>query len=174
MNDSDRHQEDEAISSTMEQGETFAAIVERRLSRRAFLKGTVAASAVVIGAKMAGTPTSVSAQEGKFALSFKPIPPSSGPDPLLAEGYSEQVLISWGDPIAPGAPALDLNKQSVATQEKQFGYNCDFVGFLPVPFGSGRSDLGLLVVNHEYTNEELMFAGYSADNPTKDQVDVAQ
>ena len=35
----------------------------------------------------------------------------------------------------------------------QFGYNSDYVGVLPLP-GRRRA---LLVVNHEYTNEELMF-----------------
>src|SRR5262245_54153243 len=123
----DQHQEEEPISSTEGQGETFLAIAERRLSRRAFLKGAVTASAVVVGATMAGETTVASAQEGKFALSFKSIEPSAGPDPLLAEGHSEQVLIAWGDPVVPGAPALDVNKQTAAAQEQQFGYNCDYV-----------------------------------------------
>ncbi len=56
-----QHQEDQPISSAEGQGETFEVIVERRLSRRAFLKGAVAASAVVVGAKLAGTPTPASA-----------------------------------------------------------------------------------------------------------------
>ena len=34
----------------------------------------------------------------------------------------------------------------------QFGYNCDYVGVLPLDRRTA-----LLVVNHEYTNEELMF-----------------
>jgi uncharacterized protein len=174
MADQYQNEHDQPLSASDGQGETFEAIVERRLSRRAFLKSAVAASAVVVGAQIAGASSVANAQEGKFALSFTPIIPSSGPDPLLAAGYSERVLISWGDPIIAGAPALDINNQSAAAQEKLFGYNNDFVGFLPVPQGSRRSDLGLLVVNHEYTNEELMFPGYSADSPTKEQVDIAQ
>jgi secreted PhoX family phosphatase len=172
MTDIDRDAEDEPIYSADGRGETFTEIVERRMSRRMFLKG-IAASAVVVGAGLAHAPPTASAQEGKLALSFKPIGPSAGPDPLLAEGYNEQVLISWGDPLFADAPALDVNNQTAASQAQQFGYNCDYVGFLPVPFGSGRSDLGLLVVNHEYTNEELMFAGYDSKNPSKAQVDVA-
>jgi secreted PhoX family phosphatase len=172
MSDIDRQPDDEPVYSTEGRGETFTEIVERRMSRRMFLKG-VAASAVVVGAGLASTPPTSSAQDGKLALSFKPIGPGKGGDPLLAEGYSERVLISWGDPLFANAPALDVNNQTAASQERQFGYNCDYVGFLPVPFGSGHSDLGLLVVNHEYTNEELMFAGYDSKNPSKAQVDVA-
>jgi secreted PhoX family phosphatase len=44
--------------------------------------------------------------------------------------------------------------QSPAAQAGQFGYNCDYVAVLPVPGARRRA---LLVVNHEYTNEELMF-----------------
>jgi uncharacterized protein len=39
----------------------------------------------------------------------------------------------------------------------QFGYNNDYLGYIPID-GSRR---GLLVVNHEYTNEELMFPSLS-------------
>ena len=39
---------------------------------------------------------------------------------------------------------------------KQFGYNNDYVAFIPIgDDGNG----GLLCVNHEYTNEEIMFPG---------------
>ena len=117
MSDIDRHAEDEPVYSTEGRGETFTEIVERRMSRRTFLKG-VAASAVVVGAGLSGTTSTASAQEGKFALSFKPVGPSAGPDPLLAEGYSEQVLISWGDPLFTDAPALDVNNQTAAAQAK--------------------------------------------------------
>jgi len=43
----------------------------------------------------------------------------------------------------------------VERQKKCFGYNADFVGFFKL-----TSDRALLVVNHEYTNPELMFKDF--------------
>ena len=50
-------------------------------------------------------------------------------------------------------------RQSAAAQKRQFGYNNDFLGYIPMPGATEPSRHGLLVVNHEYTNEELIFPG---------------
>jgi hypothetical protein len=83
----------------------------------------------------------------------------------------------WGDGVVPGAPAFDPITHTAAAQLKQYGYNNDYVGFVPLPFGSNSSDHGLLCINHEYTDEELMFPGYGKHDTgfsrvTKDIVDV--
>ena len=54
------------------------------------------------------------------------------------------------------APAFDPRHQSVEKQLRQFGYNNDFIGFVSL---DGEATRGLLCVNHEYTNEEVMFPG---------------
>ena len=44
-----------------------------------------------------------------------------------------QVVIRWGDPVVAGAPAFDPANQTAAAQEKQFGYNNDYLGLYPLP-----------------------------------------
>ncbi len=77
----------------------------------------------------------------------------------VAEGYDVKVLMRWGDPVLKGAPAFDPVRQTAAAQQMQFGYNSDYLGYFPMPGAANPSQHGLLVVNHEYTNEELMFQG---------------
>lgn len=74
----------------------------------------------------------------------------------VAEGYDADILLRWGDAVLPGAPEFDPAKQTAEAQSKQFGYNNDYVGFIPL---DGADYHGLLVVNHEYTNPHLMFPG---------------
>ncbi|MEO3776116.1 PhoX family phosphatase [Micromonospora sp. B11E3] len=95
---------------------------------------------------------------GSGALTFTPIPPNRLDSLVVPDGYDHAVVIRWGDPVVPGAPEFDLHGQTAAKQARQFGYNNDFVGVLPLDKQGRRA---LLVVNHEYTNEDLMFPGFT-------------
>ncbi|MEH1012345.1 PhoX family phosphatase [Micromonospora sp. CPCC 206060] len=110
-------------------------------------------------------------RSGSGALTFKPIPPNRLDNLVVPNGYDHSVVIRWGDEVVPGAPDLDVHQQTAASQSKQFGYNNDFVGVLPLDRKGRRA---LLVVNHEYTNEELMFPGFTShDALSVEQVKAA-
>ncbi len=134
--------------------------------RRALLAGTTG---------LALAPRRGSAS-GPSSLTFAEVPPGIGPSHAIAPGYDAQVLIRWGDPVLPGAPAFDPVRQSAAAQAAQFGTNADFLAFLPLPAGSTASDRGLLWANHEYPQSNMMFPGLtekgSAMRVTQEQVDI--
>ena len=164
--------EDDAfeIDSNQGTGDTFADVLSRRLNRRGLIKaaatvGAIGAGFAVTGPKLVSA-TPVAEAAGRVGLlGFAPISLDAGPDPVVAQGYRVLPFLRWGDPLTADAPDFDSTKQSAAAQARQVGYNCDWIGFLPLPAGSKSSDHGLLVVNHEYTNPELMFADYMAPNP---------
>ncbi|MFC7592284.1 PhoX family protein [Nonomuraea antimicrobica] len=87
----------------------------------------------------------------------------------VPNGYKSSVVVRWGDPVLPDAPAFDFDNQTADAQNKQFGYNCDYVTLFPM----GR-DRALLWVNHEYTDESLMFRGYTGGAAaTEEQIKIA-
>ena len=138
---------------------TMGDVINQRYGRRSVLRGALAVSA--IGA-IAGPGALMSSREAQAAtprVSFSEIEHGADGTHHVAEGYNADILIRWGDPVIPGAPAFDPYNQTSWAQEQQFGYNNDYLGYLPLPMGSNNSDHGLLFVNHEYTNEELMFPG---------------
>jgi hypothetical protein len=123
------------------------------------------------GAAAAQADTFAAPTGGPSSLTFKPIPPNQLDSLIVPNGYDHAVVIRWGDPVVPGAPAFDVRRQTPAAQAKQFGYNNDFVAVLPL---DRRGERALLVVNHEYTNEELMFPAYTGpDSLTVDQLKIA-
>jgi len=164
----------EHIGSNPSTEPSIGEIIERRFSRRDAMRG-------LFGAAAATALSSVAAGEaeaaGPSSFTFKEISHSYDGTHHVPEGYEVQVLVRWGDPIMAGAPAFDVNNQTAAAQAMQFGYNCDYTDYKPLPQGSTNSEHGLLVVNQEYTNTNLMFAGIgegrgAAMRSTKAQVEV--
>ncbi|MEE1930120.1 PhoX family phosphatase [Streptomyces sp. TRM 70351] len=108
--------------------------------------------------------------DGAKGLRFEPVAPNTADAVTVPEGYAQNVVLRWGDPILRGAPAFDPDRQSARAQAGQFGYNNDFLSLLPL---RGEHRRQVLFANHEYTNEELMFSGYDSANPTREQVEIA-
>ncbi|SDJ85729.1 hypothetical protein SAMN04487820_102392 [Actinopolyspora mzabensis] len=101
---------------------------------------------------------------------FDPVPPNTQDRVVIPEGYEQQVVIRWGDPVLHSAPEFDFWNQTPEAQQAQFGYNNDFAGLIPLDNAGIHN---LLVVNHEYTTETHMFADYDPDKPTEQQVRTA-
>ncbi|MGH8906473.1 MAG: PhoX family protein [Egibacteraceae bacterium] len=147
--------------------EPFEAVVARVISRRTLLKGGLAA-AVVLGTGCATGPAgSPRAVGGDGSLGFTPIEPGMLDDVVVPDGYAWEALIRWGEPILRSAPDFDFNAQTPQAQAGQFGYNCDYVAFLPT-----TGDEGVLWVNHEYTNSAIMLPGWSPQAPAREHVDI--
>ncbi|MFJ4689170.1 PhoX family protein [Streptomyces sp. NPDC088789] len=159
-------------------------VIAGALSRRSVMR----AAAVVTAATAAGSALSVgAAPEAQAApgaaaaakrhgrdrsargLRFTPVAPNTADAVTIPDGYRQNIVIRWGEPILRGAPAFDPDRQSAKAQAGQFGYNNDFLALLPVP---GERHRQILVVNHEYTDEVLMFRGYDSDNPTREQAEI--
>lgn len=158
----------------------FNDLLAERLTRRDVLRGSAAAGALAVAPGFVG-----SVFEGKAyaagtasSLGFTELKRVYDETHHVAPGFKAQVLARWGDRVLPGAPEFDPEKQTPEAQGQQFGYNNDFVAFLPLPLGSNSSENGLLFVNHEYPNPHVMFPGLIAKEDeagktmSKEQVDI--
>ncbi len=157
-------------------GDIIAARMSRRAAVRGLLAGGAAAAASGVVPLRVFSKAALAAAGDPSTLTFRQAEHAIMDDHHVAPGYSAQVLIRWGDKVLGDAPEWSPSAQSADAQEKQFGYNNDFVAFLPLPAGSQSSDHGLLCVNHEYTDAELMFPGLTIkdklDKLTREQVDI--
>jgi uncharacterized protein len=155
-------------------GDVVAEVVSRRSMLRAGAVLTVAAAGAATGVAAAAPAAASTGQGwsggGRNPLGFTPVAPNVEDRVVTPPGYDQRVVIRWGDPVLPGAPRFDFDRQTAAAQAKQFGYNNDFCGLVPMP---GHRDRWLMVSNHEYTTESHMHRGYDEASPTREQVEIA-
>ena len=140
---------------------TIGDVIQKAFSRRSMLKAAGAGALVVaVGPLTPAMAAEMPAEEWQpdpdAPLTFEPVEQNLLDELVTAAGYQYAVVLRWGDPVERDAPDFDVDAQSAEAQAKQFGYNCDYIGLLPIGRDGHR---GLLVVNHEYTDEQLMFPG---------------
>ena len=159
----------------------FRDVVRTAVSRRSVLK-TSAGAAVAVGATSllaacgdSGSSESASSSgaasgDAMPGMNFAAVAPNTEDAVVIPDGYRQEVVIRWGDPILPGAPEFDFANQTPEAQAGQFGFNNDFAGLIPV---DGVADHHYLVANLEYPTEPFMFAGYKEGEPTEQQARIA-
>ena len=156
---------------------TFAEIDALRVSRRDVLRGGLGAAAIALagpampGAAFAQSSTPASASSP--LLGFTSVPLSTADTVVVPPGYTVDVVYAWGDPIGDGPRFKPDASNTAADQEQQAGMHHDGMHFFPLPKGSGSSTRGLLVVNHEYTDDGLLHPGgfepWTAEKVAKSQ-----
>jgi secreted PhoX family phosphatase len=134
---------------------TFAEIARRQLTRRSLLISTGAiAAASALPATDLLTPAAAAPKVA--GLAFDPIKPVDElvDNLIVPRGYQWHTILRWGDPLFSDAKPFDPELPDSEAQERQFGYNNDYLDIL-VTDRLGRR--ALLCCNHEYTNREIMF-----------------
>ena len=172
------------------QAADLATIMERRLDRRDWLRGAILCGTTVAVTGMAAAseelPAPVMAKSVNIGagtsgnpstLTFAEVAHGIDADIHVAHHYQSNVVVSWGDAIFPALPEFDPAKLTAETQRRRFGYNNDFIAYMPLPRGSQNSERGLLCVNHEYSIAYLMFPGIAdkmdaVKKLTKEQVEI--
>ncbi|GGL32755.1 PhoX family protein [Phycicoccus endophyticus] len=142
------------------ENEYFRDLASRAFTRRRMLGG-VGGGALAVALSPA-SPAAAHRRPGHGhgparGLSFQPIAPVAADVDALTvpRGWTWRPVIRWGDPLSTRAPEFDPEHQSERAQMQQFGYNCDYLDIIETPGTHGRR--ALAVVNHEYTNENIMF-----------------
>jgi len=145
-------------------------------SRRTILAaGLSAAAASGIGLAPEAAEAAQTAPEGTSTLSFTEIEHKLTPTHEVSPGHNVQILLRWGDALTAASPSWAPETQTAAAQKMQFGYDCDFIAFRPLPYGSNSSERGLLCVNHESARNQIMFPGFTkrkVDDVSKVHADI--
>ena len=148
---------------------TLEQLMARRYSRRGFVKTTLAAAVISGAGALAGC------QRSRRPFDFVEIEHGIDTSHHVAPDHDAEVLIRWGDPLFADSLPFDPENQSAEAQERQFGCNNDYIGFLPLepaPDGEARA---LLCINHESANAASMLPNLKPGVPilkTKEQCEL--
>ncbi|MDT8364675.1 MAG: DUF839 domain-containing protein [Nitrosomonas sp.] len=160
----------------------FSSILEKRVSRREVLTGTLSAAvAGVFG--LSGLVKEADAASPRIPaglLAGRPLSPAlAGPDlgfsavPVLRSdtvtvpaGYRAQVLAPWGTPITGTYPEFNPDGNTGSEQEQQAGSNHDGLHYFPFP--DNPNGQGLIGLNHEYIDSNLFHANGASPSPRPD------
>src|SRR5262245_34505833 len=144
--------------SNTSNNESFQDVLDARLSRRGFVSGglTAAAGLALTSADSLLRAVPASAKTRPPAgplLGFSRVPVSTADTVTVPQGYTAEVLIAWGDPIADGPEFKQDASNTADDQAQQWGMHNDGMVYFPID----GSKHGLLAQNNEYADEGLLF-----------------
>lgn len=124
-------------------------LIHYGISRRKMLKKTAILTAGAI-LPFSFFESFLKKEKNNSDIFFEAIKPSSKDELILPEGFSYHIIRKWGDKIS---------------DTEHFGYNNDFVTFLPFKRsdGSVNNNEGIMFVNHEYPIP-LFVSGYTPND----------
>ncbi len=170
------HNVPDEIESNESDNEHFSDVIKVNQKRRQLLQGGFSLAAITILGGPAGCARPLARLEaapvgaGLGLLTFQAVSASMQDTVRVPAGYTVQVLYGWGDPISDGTAMLPDAGDSAAMQMQQAGMHHDGMHFFPFP---GKINHGLLVMNHEYTDDGLLHVGgmmpWTAEKVAKSQ-----
>ena len=150
---------------------SLAEIVQTRLSRRRVLTGGMATAAGFLTTSLVGAGPAAAAPALRGAgpvLGFRAIGTSTADDVVVAPGYRATPFIPWGTPILgafpafrPGTPgeAGNTSGNTADEQAQQLGQSHDGMAYFPLGSGKRADAHGLLVLNHEISEDNTLHTG---------------
>ena len=139
-------------------------------ARRIVLRGGMVAAMLPFLSSLAGCAGLPGLPAGGARPGFRSVPVTRADGFFVAEGYSAVPAFMWGEPVGvPGnMPAFRPDGSNTAAEQGvQIGMHHDGMHYFPLD-GSRR---GLLVINHEYTDDGLLhtdgMATWSAEKVAK-------
>ncbi|WP_018637795.1 PhoX family protein [Parafrankia elaeagni] len=165
------HDDADDAGSNPTENPRLSDLIAARVSRRTLVGGGIAAAtagflgASGVTAASAGGPgggrpghPGGPGGPGRGLLGFTEVPTSTADTFVVPAGYTFQVIVPWGTPLARKGPAWKKDaSNSAADQAVQVGMHHDGMHFFPTGRGSAENREGLLVVNHEYVDQGLLF-----------------
>ena len=164
-------------------GQMFEDVLRQaKLQRRGLLKGSFGASIAAVFSGSALTacgggdddPAPAPAPAVSYKVEFEGVAAMTGDTVVVPEGYTAEVLFSAGDAVVAGATAYTGTFLDSAGTEQIAGGNHDGMEFYELP-GVDPNKGGLLAINHELPDYQILFTGgtYDAATATAEQKKIA-
>ena len=129
------------------------------VTRRNFLNNTLVTGLAAFVTKAGCLTTAISKEAGPW-LKFNHVASTDLDSVTVPKGFKWHIVISWGDPLWHDGQKFDHHTRgTAATQELAFGDNNDGMSLFEI---DGHT---VLVVNHEYVNNNTMFGNRRSELP---------